>query len=302
MARNSHLEWPVSYEPGALEARGSVGGRVVATARVETTGKPARLAVTSDRPSVRADGEDVAVFTVCALDAQGRLVPTADNLLKLAVTGGRIIGVGNGDPSSHEPDRFIDSYRLLTVRDWRGRIAPQGTASPSAPEALPPFSRLGDWKAPLPKPGEVYDLSGAFSVDAMAPGVEWHLFLPALGTKTTLWLNGRELARDLDTSRDGPALRIDPGLLAVGANRVQLIVTPYGDGRNHMPELTRLGAVQVLTPAPQWRRRLFNGLAQVLVQGAKNPGSIRLTVQAEDLGSADAQVTEQAADPLSAVP
>ncbi len=302
MPRNSHLEWPVVYAPGVLEARGSTGGRVTAIDRVETTGEPARISLAPDRTAIRADSEDVAVFTVSALDARGRVVPTADNLVKLAVTGGRIIGVGNGDPSSHESDRFVDAYGLLTVEDWRGRIAPQGTTSPSAPESLPPFPRLGNWKAPLPKPGEVYDLSGTFSVDAVPAGVEWHLFLPALGTWTTLWLNGRELARNLDTSTAGPALSLDPAQLVIGSNRVQLIVTPYGDGRNHMPELTRLGAVRVVTPAPEWQRHLFNGLAQVLVQGTREPGTIRLTAQAQNLIPAEAQVTTQSVPLRPAVP
>jgi beta-galactosidase len=302
MPRNSHLEWPVAYEPGVLEARGSRDGRVIVTGRVETTGKPVRLALTPDRAAIRADGEDVAVFTVSALDERDRLVPTAGNLVRFAATGGRIIGVGNGDPASHEPDRFVDALRLLAVEDWRGRIAPPGTTAPSAPESLPPFPRLGNWKARLPVPGEVYDLSATFFVDAIPAGTEWHLFLPALGMRTTLWLNGREEARDLDTSASGPALRLDPSRVLNGPNRVQLIVTPYGDGRNHMPELTRLGAVRVVTPAPQWQRRLFNGLAQVLVQGPRAPGSIRLTSQADDLRPAEARVTAQSALLRPAVP
>jgi beta-galactosidase len=40
------------------------------------------------------------------LDAQGRIVPTAGNQVSFAVSGpGKIIGVGNGDPTSHEPDK-----------------------------------------------------------------------------------------------------------------------------------------------------------------------------------------------------
>jgi beta-galactosidase len=39
------------------------------------------------------------------VDAQGRAVPTADQEIVFAVTSGRLIGVGNGDPSSHEPDK-----------------------------------------------------------------------------------------------------------------------------------------------------------------------------------------------------
>jgi len=39
-------------------------------------------------------------------DAKGRPVPKADNLIKFAVSGpGAVIGVGNGNPNSHEADK-----------------------------------------------------------------------------------------------------------------------------------------------------------------------------------------------------
>ena len=123
MPRNGHLEWKVAYAPGVLEARGYRGGAVIATERIETTGAPAQLVLTPDRTVINADGADVAVFTVSARDAQGRAVPTADNLVDLEVTGGRIIGVGDGDPGCHEPDKFTEAIALVTVEDWRGRIA-----------------------------------------------------------------------------------------------------------------------------------------------------------------------------------
>jgi beta-galactosidase len=44
--------------------------------------------------------------TVEVVDAQGRVVPIADNEITFRVTGsGKLIGVGNGDPSSHESDK-----------------------------------------------------------------------------------------------------------------------------------------------------------------------------------------------------
>ena len=79
MPRNGHLEWKVAYAPGALEARGYRGGKVVATTRVETTGAPAQLVLAPDRTVINADGADAVVFTVAAHDAQGRTVPTAGN-------------------------------------------------------------------------------------------------------------------------------------------------------------------------------------------------------------------------------
>jgi beta-galactosidase len=64
--------------------------------------------LTPHRATLKADGEDISVITVQVADPQGRAVPTAGNLITFEVTGpGKIIGVGNGDPSSHEPDQFI---------------------------------------------------------------------------------------------------------------------------------------------------------------------------------------------------
>ncbi|TAK94020.1 MAG: glycoside hydrolase family 2 protein [Verrucomicrobia bacterium] len=108
MPKNSHLEWPVRYAPGTLLARGFKGGKEILTAKVESTGQPAAIRLTPHRAALAADGEDVSVITVQVADAQGRMVPTADNLITFELAGpGKIIGVGNGDPSSHEPDQFI---------------------------------------------------------------------------------------------------------------------------------------------------------------------------------------------------
>jgi beta-galactosidase len=302
MSRHGWLEWKVPYTPGVLEARGYRAEKVVATTRVETTGGPTQLVLAPDRATISADGVDVAVFTVSAQDAQGRAVPTAANLVQFEITGGRIIGVGNGDPSCHEADRFVETVALHAVEDWQGRIALPGTETPAAPEKLEPFPRLGNWLAPLPKAGEVYDLAGAFTLEHMALGNSLELFLPSLGARTTLWLNGRELVRDFDTTVNGPALRLDPAHLTAGVNRVQLIVVPFADQRNHIPELTRLGSVRVTTPAPLAQRSLFNGLAQVIVQSIREAGPIRLVAKSAGLAPAENTITARPVAPLAAVP
>ncbi len=110
MKKNSHLEWPVKYAPGTLLARGFKDGKEILTTKVETTGQPAAIQLVPNRATLQADGEDVSVITVQVTDAQGRAVPTADNRIIFELTGpGKIIGVGNGDPASHEPDQFISS-------------------------------------------------------------------------------------------------------------------------------------------------------------------------------------------------
>ena len=105
MKKDSHLAWNVKYAPGAIEARGFKDGKQVITATRETTGPAAKLALTADRQEISADGEDVAMFAVEVRDSHDRYVAIADNEVTFRVSGsGRVIGVGNGDPTSHEPD------------------------------------------------------------------------------------------------------------------------------------------------------------------------------------------------------
>jgi beta-galactosidase len=98
-----HLAWTVPYQPGTLKAVGVKDGKIVATEEITTTGEPAVIDLTVDREIIMADSRDVAHVTVKILDSQDRLVPVADNEVCFAIHGeGKIIGVDNGNPLSHE--------------------------------------------------------------------------------------------------------------------------------------------------------------------------------------------------------
>jgi beta-galactosidase len=107
MPRYGHLEWTVKYAPGTLMGKGyDPAGNVMATDVVETTGLPASLRLTAARTTLRADSEDLTPIEVDVLDAQGRIVPTADNPVTFKVSGaGHVAGVGNGDAGDHDPDK-----------------------------------------------------------------------------------------------------------------------------------------------------------------------------------------------------
>ena len=116
------LIWPLIYKPGKLEARGYKGGKLITKDVVETTTAPAQIALSSDCSTLKADGCDVAVIRVAIKDAKKRVVPTANNLVKFSLEGpGRIIGTGNGNPSSHEPDKAsqrmaFNGYCLVLIQ------------------------------------------------------------------------------------------------------------------------------------------------------------------------------------------
>lgn len=106
MPRNGHLEWQVPYAPGRIEAVGIAQGRVVARDQRVTAGAPARLRLSTERRRLAADGRDVAMIRAEVTDRAGNLVPTADLPLNFTLSGPvRLIGVGNGNPTSLEPDK-----------------------------------------------------------------------------------------------------------------------------------------------------------------------------------------------------
>lgn len=122
--------WQVPYRPGRLEARAYRGGREIARQVVETTGPPVRLLLLPAQPGLAGDGQDALPVTVQALDAKGRPVPTASLPVTFALGGpGAIIGLGNGDPNSHEAEKgtrrsLYHGLAQVIVQTARGAARP----------------------------------------------------------------------------------------------------------------------------------------------------------------------------------
>ncbi|HNR16590.1 MAG TPA: beta-galactosidase GalA [Chitinophagaceae bacterium] len=130
MARNSHLKWTVNYELGTLEAIAYKKGKRL-TKKIETTGQPVEVVVTPYKTTILADGKDATVLNITVLDREGREVPDADNLIRFSIEGdGKIIGVGNGDPSSHEPDKCADGAWQRTLFNGKCQVIIQSGTKP----------------------------------------------------------------------------------------------------------------------------------------------------------------------------
>jgi beta-galactosidase len=179
--KDAHVAWNVEYAPGSIEARGWKGDKQVMTARRDTTGSAAKLALRADRDSLLADGEDVAMFAVEVQDANGRTVPITDNLVTFKVTGpAKLLGVGNGDPTDQSPDKATErkafsGYCMALVQTEktpgaitvevtsRGLTAASASVSSKSIELRP---HVGIWERPIPKGAGVTGLW----VAASAPG------------------------------------------------------------------------------------------------------------------------------------
>ncbi len=141
MPRYQYLQWHVPYAPGELETIGYDHGQEVAKYTVHTAGPPASLRLTDEVHELVANGEAVAPIGVAVVDAKGRVVPEADNLVRFSVTGaGTMVGTGNGNPSSHES--YVGSKRkafhgLCMVMVRAGNHAGDITVKAQA-QGLPP--------------------------------------------------------------------------------------------------------------------------------------------------------------------
>ncbi|HXF09950.1 MAG TPA: DUF4982 domain-containing protein, partial [Desulfuromonadaceae bacterium] len=141
MSPGGHLEWEVAYAPGTLSAVGYDDGKKVAETKVETAGAPAAIQLSPDRIIIDADGEDCSIVNVSVVDAKGRLVPTADHSIHFELSGpGKIIGVGNGNPTSHEADKanerkVFNGYAQVIVQSGSRSGKIQLTATSSGLEA-----------------------------------------------------------------------------------------------------------------------------------------------------------------------
>ena len=130
MPRNSHLKWLVNYEPGTLEAVAYKKNKRF-TKKVETTTQPVEVVLTPYKTTMLADGKDATVINITAVDKDGKEVPNADNLIKFFIEGdGKIIGVGNGDPSSHEPDKCMEGAWQRSLFNGKCQVIVQAGKTP----------------------------------------------------------------------------------------------------------------------------------------------------------------------------
>ena len=115
------LRWnEVKYEPGELkvvvyDANGNAAGEEI----VKTAGKPAdlKLEAWTANENLQANGDDLAFVTVSLTDAEGTLIPQADDQLTFEVTGaGTFEAVCNGDATS------LESFKQPTMKLFSGQL------------------------------------------------------------------------------------------------------------------------------------------------------------------------------------
>lgn len=92
----------VEYRPGEIMVVGlDENNKEVKRISRKTAGKANRLVLSTVKPQLKADGEDVAYITVEIADAEGNLIPNDSREVHFKVDGaGKFLATANGDPTS----------------------------------------------------------------------------------------------------------------------------------------------------------------------------------------------------------
>ena len=141
---------------------------------------------------------------------------------------------------------------------------------------------------------------GAFDLPAGAEGAAITLVLRSVGETQSVYVNGHALAQNLKFDPVGYAFTLDKSLLHPGRNVVTLFTTRFTEPGKKFFQWNGPGpaAVQLVTPPAPWKRSVFNGLAQVIVQSKQEPGEIELTATSPSLSPASVNINSQSMQPI----
>ena len=104
-----HIMWRIPFKPGSLKAISRKDGNEILVKEIKTAEKPSQIALNADRTIIKSDGVDLSFITVSVLDKNGTMVPNASNNIQFTIEGpGKIIGIDNGDPTSHASFKASD--------------------------------------------------------------------------------------------------------------------------------------------------------------------------------------------------
>ncbi len=306
MEQNGHLEWLVKYQLGTLEAIGYKNGHKIAMDVVKTTNEPVSIDLSANKSSIYADNEDLAMVTVQVNDKNGLHVPTADNDVVFSIKGpGRIIGVGNGDNTSLEPDRFLERISVAHITGLKEKII-DGTNNGA--EFVADYDDSNWDKAFKDERDEQFGQKaksiiyrGSFDLPADKDSAAITFFFNSLGKTQSVYVNGKEVGHNLSANQKGDEFKLDLSLLHVGKNTIAIEAVPLTkkhswDNINMDP-----GLVQLVYSAAPWKRKLFNGLAQVIVQSTGEPGEITLTAMSSGVKKGELKINTKEGNKRAAV-
>ena len=267
------------FEPGVLTATGVRGGMTLKDELV-TSGETAQVHIT---PVLKAqDSGDVAIYQLDAYDAAGVFCPLASDEVNIGITNGRIVGVGNGDPSSMDAEQRPAQEKAMYLCSF----SCEAGVYPIPAKAPNELYKRCDWLEMEDRTNSPAGFEDDFRLvarfahnrspaerqvyTAKVNGAETYEYVEfeRLGSKTEVFLNGEKIGDTLRTH----------GRQANNANRPYRFYAHFAAGEKELtvialheesdpPAMSGYVKIGKRAETP-WRVRLHYGKARVFVKTA----------------------------------
>jgi len=296
MEPNGHLEWQVKYEPGTLEAVGYKKGIKAGNDIVKTTLTPNQVKLTANRKAIKADKKDIAIITVQADDKNNLRVPTAQNELSFSITGpGKIIGVGNGDATSLEADQYLERIDLVNIGAFKEKFVDDLNAKAEVAADYDDSSWQNAFKDTrddeFGRKVKAVVYRAGFTMPADVATATATLFSKNIGKVQNIYINGKEIGHEIKAGDGNTEFKLEASLLHPGNNTIAIVATLLLKANIWASVNTDPGLIQLVYSAEQYKRKLFSGYAQVIVQSTGQPGTIVLKAISPGLKQSAIEIT-----------
>jgi len=279
MEQYGHLEWKVKYSPGTLEAIGYKNGKKALSEIQKTTENPESIKLSIDKEN--QINSNVVVITAETIDKKGTHVPTANHEMTFSIKGGKILGVGNGNPTSLEKDQFIDDIERVAITHFEEKKLESTDSNQMVVDSENNWTvafKDRDYKNQAP----AYVYRGKFDLKNNLKANKVTFFYKKIGVNAVIFVNGNKIT---PSAEDDQKYVLNANVLKQGTNTIQIIAPPLQKVKDWDVMNTDPGIIQVITPTESWKRKLFNGYAQIIIQKEENASEIVLSATAKGLNA-----------------
>jgi beta-galactosidase len=133
------------------------------------------------------------------------------------------------------------------------------------------------------KLAEAYVYRGTFMLPEDFSSSQITLFHKNIGAEQSIFINKKKIAANLKESEISKGFTLDKSILKPGKNVISIMGTPIPKKNEWDVPNRDPGLIQMITPPGSWKRELFNGLSQVIIQTKKEAGEITLTATSPGL-------------------
>lgn len=186
-----------------------------------------------------------------------------------------------------EREQFIEEIKTIKIEDLKEKDVKDIAAAKALLDADDVSWRTAfSGRNPRAAVG-AYIYKGSFELPEDITGQRLTLFFNSIGKDQSVYINGKALTENLKDGQTGHELVLDASIVKAGKNMIAIIATPLGRNAGTDP-----GSIQIYRAAGKWKRKLFNGLAQAIIQSRGEAGEIELTATSPGLKPGVLKVNE----------